>query len=117
MPHNEHRLIRRLTVDDMRAMGCPAPEVCMIHEQRLTEGDRRMHSIESTLQVNTNAVAQIAENTRGLIAFSHDLESSGRFVGRLVKPATYLLKGVDKYWRPALVVFVVIALMRNDLKV
>ena len=91
-----------------------APELVAIHA-RLDSGDTRMGKMEDCLSKNTAMTQQIMKNTSGLVAFSDDLASGSRFLCRTVKGTQWVLKDVvDPYWKPAMVVFVVVWWVTHD---
>ena len=91
-----------------------APELVAIHS-RLDSGDARMSKMETCLTSNTEMIQQIMTNTSGLVAFSDDLASGSRFLCRVVKAVQFILKQViDPYWKPTLVVFIVVYWATHD---
>lgn len=85
-----------------------------IHD-RLDHGDERFEMLEASLQANTVATQQIAENTSGLVRLTTELEAGTKFLCRLAMAIRFLLKEViEPFWKPALVVFVVISYIVND---
>lgn len=91
-----------------------SPELTAIN-CRLDAGEARMTSIESSLATNTELTKQIAQNTAGFVAFQDDLASGTRFLCRCVKGVQFVLRDViEPYWKPSLIVFVVVYLVTHD---
>jgi predicted transcriptional regulator len=83
--------------------------------KRLDNGDKRFESLEASLNLNTRATQQIAENTIGLIRLTTELEAGTRFLCRCALGIRFILKDViEPYWKPSLIVFVVIFYITHD---
>ena len=78
-------------------------------EKRLDTGDTRFKTLEKNLAENTKATKQIAENTAGLVQLTADLQAGTKFLCRVAMGIRFVLKDiVEPFWKPALVVFVVV---------
>ena len=85
------------------------------YELRLTEGDHRMTSMESAIKENTELTRQVVDNTSGFASFFNDVESGARFMCRMARGISWLLKEVvEPFWKPVLVVFLVGYWLMNE---
>jgi hypothetical protein len=83
--------------------------------KRLDNGDKRFESLEANLKVNTTATQQIADNTAGLVRLTTELEAGTRFLCRCAMGVRFILKDViEPYWKPSLIVGVVIFYITHD---
>lgn len=89
-----------------------APELAAIYE-RLDKGDQRFAAIEEAIATNTELTREIQRNTAGFVAFSEDLERGTRFLCRCAKGVDFILRRVDRYWKPVLICIVVISWALN----
>lgn len=82
---------------------------------RLDKGDQRFASLEQELRDNTEATKKIAENTAGLVRLTTELEAGTKFLCRVALGIRFMLKEViEPFWKPALIVSVVIYYMTHD---
>jgi hypothetical protein len=84
-------------------------------KSRLDRGDQRFQELEANLRENTEATRQIAENTAGIVRLTTELEAGTRFLCRCALAVRFILKDVvEPYWKPSLLVFVVVYYITHD---
>lgn len=78
-------------------------------KRRLDRGDQRFETLEANLRENTEATQRIAENTAGIVRLITELEAGMKFLCRAAMMIRFVLKEiVEPFWKPALIVGVVV---------
>lgn len=90
-----------------------SPELLAINN-RLDAGDVRMKALEGAIAANTALTQEIADNTKGFVAFQGELERGAHFLCRVAKGIQFVLEQVERHWKKGLMLFLGFYFLTHD---